>query len=450
MHVKDSRNHDHHNEKNSHRDIHVIGFNHHPPPSALASDSTGCITAAVQAIEDPAVSVYAGGNMKINGLWESEGSMIIGGNLVNEGGISLAGKVMWGMGYQPPANATMLAVGGNITSAVDSFASGNIRVGGTVTGNLQLANEKTIRALLVKWGINPDASSDGGMTPLQSYMRWAYENQKNAKTLTKLGKTNALKVDMDGDGTLESDFNDHVNKSLKPLSNQLRATPTTGRITYEKAPDIPNYGFVSMAAGEQYMSITKEGKIVFTGDGQKHRQVFNLNTTELDAAKTRLGVRQWSLDFENIPDGQAIVVNVTTPDSYAWIPGWRIWINGVNRTTYVNSSGDSLNRYRDAASRIMWNFPNTKNLTLKNAYYDAVKGSTSGLDQQEKSSSGVLFPGSILLPNGKLTVFADTNGRLLVGGDMEWKVWEHHNLAWIGFDEPQCFAISGRTAALLR
>ncbi|MBT1162748.1 choice-of-anchor A family protein [Bifidobacterium sp. SO1] len=422
-------------------------INHHPPP-AYGDNSKGCITASVNATEDPAVSIYTGGNLTINGLAESEGSMVVDGNVT--GALNgLAGKVMWGMGYNPPANATMLAVGGKISTKADAWTSGNVRVGGTASNQLFIANEANMRAFLKRQGYNPDADA-GGMTYLESYMRFAYAGQKNAKILQNLGKTNALKVDMDGDGTLESDFNNHVTKNLIPLSDKLNSMQATGTITYEKAPDVANYGFESIR-GNQWMTITGEGRIVFTGDNQKHAQVFRLDLNALDAARNTLKNVQWSLDFRNIPTGQAIVINVTGKTSYNWVPGWRVWVNGVDHTSKVNGNGADLNRFKDIASRIMWNFPNMTNLTLSGAHYTAVKGNSgwanTGIDQTTKTSKGVLFPGSILIPRGSFSDIADTNGRLLIGKNLTLTIWEHHNIAWTGFDEPQCFAVNGATKA---
>ncbi len=46
-----------------------------------------------------------------------------------------------------------------------------------------------------------------------------------------------------------------------------------------------------------------------------------------------------------------------------------------------------------------------------------------------------------------MTDYADTNGRILVGGNLDFVVWEHHNAPWVGFDEPQRFTVRGSTRA---
>ena len=50
-------------------------------------------------------------------------------------------------------------------------------------------------------------------------------------------------------------------------------------------------------------------------------------------------------------------------------------------------------------------------------------------------SRGVLFHGTILLPNGSMYDYADTNGRLLVGKDLTFDIWKHHNAPWRGIQQ---------------
>ncbi|MBT1162535.1 choice-of-anchor A family protein [Bifidobacterium sp. SO1] len=390
-----------------------------------------------------------GGNLTYERFYESEGSFVIAGNVI-DAAHSIAGKVLWGLGYLPPANATMMAVGGNLQvhsgspTSADSYAfvGGNTRIGGSDTSvnKLFIASEKNFRSYFNKIGQGSNEAS------IQKYTQgYVYPDQKNAKILTNLGKTNALKVDADGDGVLESDFNDHVNKTLKPLSTRLRNLAKTGTITYEKAPDDPSFESIT---GVQKVSIANEGRIVFTGDGQNHRQVFNLDLNQLDTAKTRLKVNGWSLDFRNIPDSQAIIVNATGKTDYTWNTGWRVWVNGKDYSTGVGTSPKNA-AFKDIASRLLWNYPDATQLTLDLAYFDSYTGSWRDFTDAHHSMA-VMFPGSILLPNGSMYDLADTNGRLLIGKNLRFNIWEHHNAPWIGLpDTPQCFSVKGTTTATL-
>ena len=97
----------------------------------------GQIMSGVHDIEDPSTSVYVGGNMRQVTGTETEGSVVVNGNLyIGPGAIGqglLAGKVMWGMGFNPPAGADMLAIGGdyiNYTGVNPQWVGGATRIGG--------------------------------------------------------------------------------------------------------------------------------------------------------------------------------------------------------------------------------------------------------------------------------------------------------------------------------
>lgn len=389
---------------------------------------------------------------------ESEGSIVVDGNLTNIKGLaSLAGKAMWGMGFQPPANATMLAIGGNLTGEYRTFAGGNMRIGGSDVKHLA---QITTRENLTKLGI----------TAPEWLNAYTYKNQGPVSVKTNLGKTAALKVDKDGDGTFETDYNNYVSKTLIPLSDSLKALPTTGTVTFQTVTGVPNYGW-PVANNSSWLNpddhrpnpyikatIPTEGLIRFRGDGQQHRQVFTLDRNLMQS----YGKRQsfpggWSLAFDNIPDGQAIIINVTGQSNITWWSGWRVWVNGVDYSTAVNKRDASLSRFRNIATRILWNFSNTSYLRLngapnalirRNDQYDG-KGSWTDEGDHPNGFDGALFPGSILLPRGNMYDVVDTNGRLLIGKDLTLNIWEHHNAPWIGFDEPQCFTVSGKTTASL-
>lgn len=419
----------------------------------FADDSKGCVVQNVTSIEDPAISVYVGGNLTVKANGESEGSMVVDGNVTDSSGL-LAGKVLWGMGFYPPANATMLSVGGNLTTKDGmkyTYTGGNARIGGTAnrlrTATKQHLTEDGYSQYVVK--------------------QYTYPNQGPVSIQQRLGKTAALKVDTDGDGKLDMDYNGYTGKTLIPLSDKLKAMPVTGTVTVGKAPDQLDHTFIVSDEGNTYgrlgvpiqmVDIVNSGLITFTGDGQPHTQVFTLDDTQLAAAYTTLKLNgAWDLAFNNIPDGQSIIINVSKADNrMGYTPGWRIWVNGQDYTTAINKTDETLSRYRSIASRILWNYPTMTNLTL--SPYPESSGKTishweNGQPVYEKitiggsASKGTLFPGSVLLPRGSLYDYADTNGRILVGKDMTFDIWEHHNAPWTGFNEPQCFSVSGKTSA---
>ena len=412
----------------------------------------GQIINGVHDIEDPATSIYVGGDMTYHNNVETEGSIVVDGDLTIGQGMSeslLAGKVMWGMGFNPPAGADMLTVGGHFRNhSVKSpqWVSGSARFGGKVTwGDGRETNGNGHKPLYL--ATHGNMTSMGWDSSAPQVRSWSYPDLPSATKITQnLGKTEALKANINGkDGIV--DYNDYVDKTLKPLSRQLVSLPANGTVSFERAPDETRHVFFDDYA----VSIRNEGRIVFQGTGKPEKQVFSLDLNELEAARKTYGVNQWSLDFRSLPEGQAIVVNASGSGNWTWSPGWRVWANGENHSTAINARGDSWSRFRDISSRIIWNYPDTSYLKLDYSHGILNKdgyGATAGGDVYGTVlGKGSLFPGSILLPNGSMTDYADTNGRLLIGGDLDFDVWEHHNAPWIGFDEPQRFTLYGSTRA---
>lgn len=91
----------------------------------------GTVTSTALDNEDPAISIYTGGNLNYMNNLEVEGSVIVNGNLTNGRGL-VAGRANWGMGYTPPKNSVMLAVGGDYSSV--STTNGNNWNRGAVSG----------------------------------------------------------------------------------------------------------------------------------------------------------------------------------------------------------------------------------------------------------------------------------------------------------------------------
>ena len=412
----------------------------------------GQIVSGVHDIEDPATSIYVGGDMTYHNNVETEGSIVVDGDLSIERHMPeslLAGKVMWGMGFNPPAGADMVTVGGdfrNHTGERPQWVSGSARFGGKMTwGNGKEINSNGHRPLyLATHGNMTDMGWDADASQVRS---WTYPDLPATAAIAHgLGKAAALKADIDGKGGIV-DYNDYVDTTLRPLSHQLASLATNGTVSFEKAPDEDTHVFFDDYA----VSIRNEGRIVFHGTGNPEKQVFPLDLDVLKAAETTYGVNQWSLDFRNLPEGQAIIINVSGSGKRTWSPGWRVWVNGENHSTTINTHGDSWSRFRDISSRVMWNYPDVAYLKLDYSHGTLNKnghGVMAGNDVYGTMlGKGSLFPGSILLPDGSMTDYADTNGRLLIGGNLDFNVWEHHNAPWIGFDEPQRFTLHGATRA---
>lgn len=295
----------------------------------------GTVTSTALDNEDPAISIYTGGNMDyMNGL-EIEGSVIVNGNLTNGRGL-VAGRANWGMGYTPPKNSVMLAVGGDYSSA--STTDGNNWNRGAVGGRAQIGGR------------------DNRVVPLDSmntinaygfWYTWFISGQTNVRSTSNMGHDAALKVDIDGKGTIV-DYNDYVDRQLQPLSTQLANETPTGKVGYARGTDSTETVWLgvngrnddgSMKYNGQKDTVTvtgDEGVITFTGDGKKHTQVFDLDMDELENQRKALKLLQWGVDFENVPGDTAIVVNVKGSGFRTWNTGWHYWVNGRKVSIGVN------------------------------------------------------------------------------------------------------------------
>ena len=419
----------------------------------------GTVTSTALDNEDPAISIYTGGNMDyMNGL-EIEGSVIVNGNLTNGRGL-VAGRANWGMGYTPPKNSVMLAVGGDYSSA--STTDGNNWNRGAVGGRAQIGGR------------------DNRVIPLDSlntihsyglWPTWFISGQTNVKSISNMGHDAALKVDIDGKGTIV-DYNDYVDRQLQPLSTQLANETPTGKVGYARGTDSTETVWLgvngrnddgSMKYNGQKDTVTvtgDEGVITFTGDGKKHTQVFDLDMDELENQRKALKLLQWGVDFENVPGDTAIVVNVRGSGSRTWNTGWRYWVNGRKVSIGVNQQDGTYNDFRKLASRVLWNWTDASYVKYDESHGIMHINSThskaqDGRESYEGGSYGSAaspgkasnLPGTVLAPKANVRMRCDQNGRLLVGKDLTLDVWEHHNNPWVGFVDDNSVTVDAATTA---
>ena len=419
----------------------------------------GTVTSTALDNEDPAISIYTGGNMDyMNGL-EIEGSVIVNGNLTNGRGL-VAGRANWGMGYTPPKNSVMLAVGGDYSSA--STTNGNNWNRGAVGGKAQIGGR------------------DNRVVPLDSmntinaygfWYTWFIDGQTNVRSTSNMGHDAALKVDIDGKGTIV-DYNDYVNRQLQPLSTQLANETPTGSVAYKRGSDSTetvwlgvngrnNDGSMKYNGQKDTVTVTgDEGVITFTGDGKKHTQVFDLDMDELENQRKALKLLQWGVDFENVPGDTAIVVNVRGSGSRTWNTGWRYWVNGRKVSIGVNQQDGTYNDFRKLASRVIWNWTDASYVKYDESHgimhinsthnkaqdgKESYEGGSYGLSASPGKASNL--PGTVLAPKANVRMRCDQNGRLLVGKDLTLDVWEHHNNPWVGFVDDNSVTVDAATTA---
>ena len=419
----------------------------------------GTVTSTALDNEDPAISIYTGGNLNYMNNLEVEGSVIVNGNLTNGRGL-VAGRANWGMGYTPPKNSVMLAVGGDYTSA--STTDGNNWNRGAVGGRAQIGGR------------------DNRVIPLDSlntvhsyglWPTWFISGQTNVKSIPNMGHDAALKVDIDGKGTIV-DYNDYVNRQLQPLSTQLANETPTGKVGYARGTDSTETVWLSvngrnddgsMEYNGQKDTVTvtgDEGVITFTGDGKKHTQVFDLDMDELENQRKALKLLQWGVDFENVPGDTAIVVNVRGSGSRTWNTGWRYWVNGRKVNIGVNQQDGAYNDFRKLASRVLWNWTDASYVKYDESHGIMHINSTHNKAQDGKDSyeggpygsaaspgKASNLPGTVLAPKANVRMRCDQNGRLLVGKDLTLDVWEHHNNPWVGFVGDNSVTVDAATTA---
>lgn len=412
----------------------------------------GTVTSTALDNEDPAISIYTGGNLTYMNNVETEGSVIVNGNLTNGQGL-VAGKANWGMGYTPPKNSVMLAVGGDYSS--NSTTDGESWHLGAVSGRAQIGGK------------------DNRVVPLDSmdtihsygfWWSWLVDGQTNVKSTSNMGHDAALKVDIDGKGTIV-DYNDYVARQLQPLSTQLANETPTGIVSYKRGTaTTENVWFSNTSSAKDTTSVSaNEGVITFTGDGKKHTQVFNLDMDTLESQRKALNLLQWGVDFENVPGDTAIVVNVRGAGSRTWNTGWRYWVNGKQVNIGVNQTDGAYQDFRQLASRVLWNWTDATSVKYDESHgvmhiadgtnhskaldgKDAYEGGLYGTAASPGKSSNL--PGTVLAPKANVTVRCDQNGRLLVGKDLVLDVWEHHNNPWIGFADSNSVTVDAATTAV--
>ena len=437
-----------------------------PPIARYAAPTTvyhrlfdGTVTSTALDNEDPAISIYTGGNLSYMNNLEVEGSVIVNGNLTNGRGL-VAGRANWGMGYTPPKNSVMLAVGGDYSSA--STTDGNNWNRGAVSGRAQIGGR------------------DNRVIPLDSlntinayglWSTWFISGQTNVKSIPNMGHDAALKVDIDGKGTIV-DYNDYVDRQLRPLSTQLANETPTGKVGYARGTDSTETVWLSVNGRnddgsmkyngrKDTVTVTgDEGVITFTGDGKKHTQVFDLDMDRLENQRKALKLLQWGVDFENVPGDTAIVVNVRGSGSRTWNTGWRYWVNGRKVNIGVNQQDGAYNDFRKLASRVLWNWVDATYVGYDESHGIMHINSTHNKAQDGKDSyeggpygsaaspgKASNLPGTVLAPKANVRMRCDQNGRLLVGKDLTLDVWEHHNNPWVGFVDDNSVTVDAATTA---
>lgn len=438
---------------------------------------------------------------------EAEGLTLVNGKLATNGvktswnskGFRF-GVVGFGAQFRPKSGSDVLVVAGNSTSDTGNstgymWDAGNSSKSVSALGGFD--NGSTGRAFVqntdsnltwysarikgdTSWHLNADTNSSGSNAGRSVWDATAstdatdtnvyYDNNIGLSNVTLNGATkdystfytnNVLGLSTHLAGLQNSD-GAHVAEGTVGTAESSTQTSTTGatysngyytRHHYNFGDNQIQYGFKFEASGSN-----AEKLITFTGDGTSAMQVFNIDATQLSSN----GYRGVDFNFTNIPDNASVVVNVSG-GNVDFHTGWRFWWNGLEIGDGYSKAATAAqkNAYSTAAQKIMWNFKDATQVTIRGGV--ATEGAGDGKKTDDDPAAAML--GSILVPRGNFEDHVTTNGRVYVGGDFSmynptaipyvnnndgWEGrtasvinmdQERHNLPWNGTFNSSCAVI---------
>lgn len=399
---------------------------------------------------------------------EAEGLTLVNGKLATNGAKTSwssngfrFGVVGFGAQFRPQSGSDVLVVAGNSTSNT-SNSTGNMwdadnpsksvsALGGFdngSTGRAFVQNEGTGNNATwysaringnTSWHLNADNNSSGSNAGRSV---WDATASIDAATGTNVHYDNTIGLSNVTLNGATKDYSTFYADNVLGLSKQLAglqksegvhvADAEVSTAAANSAYVRHHYGYESATTGKNKISYTfkfsggedtsnAEKLITFEGDADANgkgsaMQVFNVTAEQLSSENYR-GV---DFAFTNIPDDASVVVNVSGPN-IDFHNGWRFWWNGTEiGDGYSKAAEDEQkNLYSAAAQKIMWNFKEATQVTIRGG---VANESTSELDGNGKAKStnddpAAAMLGSILIPNGNFEDHVTTNGRVYVGGD---------------------------------
>ena len=438
---------------------------------------------------------------------EAEGLTLVNGKLATNGvktswnskGFRF-GVVGFGAQFRPKSGSDVLVVAGNSTSDTGNstgymWDAGNSSKSVSALGGFD--NGSTGRAFVqntdsnltwysarikgdTSWHLNADTNSSGFNAGRSVWDATAstdatdtnvyYDNNIGLSNVTLNGATknystfytdNVLGLSTHLAG-LQNSEGVYVAEGTVGTAESSTQTSTTGatysngyytRHHYNFGDNQIQYGFKFEASGSN-----AEKLITFTGDGTSAMQVFNIDATQLSSN----GYRGVDFNFTNIPDNASVVVNVSG-GNVDFHTGWRFWWNGLEIGDGYSKAATAAqkNAYSTAAQKIMWNFKDATQVTIRGGV--ATEGAGDGKKTDDDPAAAML--GSILVPRGNFEDHVTTNGRVYVGGDFSmynptaipyvnnndgWEGrtasvinmdQERHNLPWNGTFNSSCAVI---------
>lgn len=486
--------------------------------SGVASEDTGVATYVGR---DLYVGKHANNNTNISNdndvdgsyAVEAEGLTVVNGKLVmrplkdswkapdSTGTYSSAGfrwgTVGFGSQFRPGDGKTVLAVGG-VGSGISSLSSGNEQgnvgaygKGGFVGQSYTQWDSKNKYQHVESsaQGYKYKASIAGNET------KWSSDERRSSIVGAQGDWNNdAGDVTFNASDPLKNvngtDYTNYTEDYLKSkLSEPLSKLPVTGEVddsqtaqeetvtrykyNYDETKDPVSFRFTYngglTTVGDMHNVKNNEKLIIFKGDNQSATQVFTLTSDQLSSA----GYRGVDFKFVNIPNNASIVINVSG-DNIDFHTGWRFWWNNTDiGGGFSKKESEAVrNLYSSVAQKIMWNFKDAKNVTIRGGVANESISESDGnhLSKNTTDDPAAAMLGSILVPNGSFESHVSTNGRVYVGQDFmmynptaikyvnNGAGWEgatasvlnmdqeRHNLPWNGRMTTKCPAIQWNKA----
>lgn len=399
---------------------------------------------------------------------EAEGLTLVNGKLATNGAKTSwssngfrFGVVGFGAQFRPQSGSDVLVVAGNSTSNT-SNSTGNMwdadnpsksvsALGGFdngSTGRAFVQNEGTGNNVTwysaringnTSWHLNADKNSSGSNAGRSVWdATTTVDADGNKYTNVKFDSVGLNSVKLNG---ATKDYSTFYADNVLGLSKQLAGlqksegvyvadakvgtaeasqTSTTSatysdgyymrhHYNYDGTKNKIQYGFKFDDSGSN-----AEKLITFTGDADSAgkgsaMQVFNVTADQLSSS----GYRGVDFMFTNIPNDASVVINVS--GNVDFHTGWRFWWNGLEIGDGYSKAAttDQKTAYSTAAQKIMWNFKNATQVTIRGGV--ANEGASDNKKTDDDPAAAML--GSILVPNGNFEDHVTTNGRVYVGGD---------------------------------
>ena len=400
---------------------------------------------------------------------EAEGLTVVNGKLVMKplkdswkaGSISAGfrwGTVGFGSQFRPGKGKTVLAIGGT-HSGIDTLTSGGVQgnvgaygKGGFVGQSYAQWNGDQHEGS--PWGYEYKASIAGDKT------KWSSNTNRSSIVATQGEWTNdngdvtfnARDPLKSVNGTDYSAYGNYIQQKLSEPLSKIQNTKTSIAISVAQEGSIDrhkynhgdgnnvSYRFIysntTTTIVDNNSVINNEKLITFKGDGVSAMQVFNIKGADLSSA----GYRGVDFKFVNIPDEASVVINVDGSD-IDFHTGWRFWWGDTEIGDGFSRAADAGVRelYSSAAQKIMWNFKNATNVTIRGGV--ANEGKSDNKLTTDDPAAAML--GSILVPTGSFESHVSTNGRVYVGQD-----FMMYNPTAIGYESTGA-GWEGKTASVL-